>query len=360
MTFLVIFLALVAPVLTKIPLATTSELLAYYTTPMLIWEVTVLCLIGGWVNKTDKWASYLVWWAALGVMWSPTEYQVFSTQQLVFGVFMMAICQTVNPNQKQMAIKAFCVVAVIEVALVVVQSTGITLRWDGFVTDLQRPTGTLGNRSYMAAYFTMLMAVAPPLVFGFLLVGIILTKSVLGLFVSGVMVWMRWPRWRWYAVGVGVLLIGTSAWLHPNLQISFIDRTKIWWLVLSHSVTVVDSQTTFINATSWQQWLFGHGAGSWLKEAPVLQQAFKTSLYEGWWTQAHNEPIQLMREHGLLAFGLLGGWIWSWRKRFNTKPIFWSAVLNSMMMFPFHTVPTGVLGACLIGFATSKEDSDNV
>ena len=145
-------------------------------------------------------------------------------------------------------------------------------------------------------------------------------------------------------LGIGVaFFINNSGWINENL-FTFSDRPAVW-------------QKTI--AIWWKQPYTGGGLGSFKGNNIIVGTT-------QWW-QAHNEPLQIMQEMGLVGLGLSLLLLFDFFKRIilrNRKVVACALVvccgcINSLMNFPLHIACTVFI--LILGFTfkeiLEKEDS---
>lgn len=195
------------------------------------------------------------------------------------------------------------------------------------------PVGLLGNQNLSSA----LIAICFPAflrrkwvyLIPILIVGLVLAKT------SGGVV----------ALGAGFMLY---AWLKGQRSAALLVIASVIGLYFLYNPSY-DSLTNRFDAWKigfglWQDsWLTGWGVGHW----KVL---FKQVNFDGdWWTVAHNEPLQMTVEMGILFPVVLFGYLLGVIKRFKNNtdailPLMAICIIfvNSLVNFPFHIATTAI------------------
>lgn len=209
--------------------------------------------------------------------------------------------------------------------------------------------GSLGNRTYLAAYLAIVAPiVAVPKLWWLLLIffiGVLVCASRGGLlaFIAGLLV--AWPKMAILTTlaGGGILLamlfrhnifllnpVLASASAKKQILNTIKSRKQIWLLTLAHTLR-------------WPQWLVGHGFNSFNKHG--LKWVSQYGMKEGF-MHAHNDGLQLFFEYGLLGLIALGLFVW----RLSSHMAFGHSLTGSaaalfvvsMFTFPHHIGPVAV------------------
>src|SRR3989304_1964874 len=209
--------------------------------------------------------------------------------------------------------------------------------------------GSLGNRTYLAAYLAIvapIVAVAELwwlLLIFFAAVLICASRGGLLAFMIGVLV--AWPKMAVpiIAVGGAVLLLMifkhnvfllnhvlASASAKKQILNTIKSRKQIWLLTLAYTL-------------KWPHWLIGRGFNSFNKHA--IKWVSMYGVKEGF-MHAHNDGVQFFFEYGLLGLVALG--LFTWKLSFSmafghslTGSV--AALLTvSMFTFPHHIGPVAV------------------
>lgn len=335
-------LVVMFPLITKIPFLNESIVQAYILGPVVWFWFTTSMMAALWILTEDRWLGVLACWYALMILWNPHHWGVETTQEVIFGLALVVVAR--RWFDRQLFLRMLEVVAVIEVALVVVQACGFDLIWTGWIETDKRPGGTFGNRTYVAAFLSMLVPVASPIAMGIMLVGLAFLKSVTGLVAVFVGLLIRFPQWRRELAGLGVLVVGWALYEHVAAVVSFTSRFKVWWLAVSSF-----DLSTFVR---------GQGPGMWFKLVPQLQLHHHVELREGAFGYAHNELLQLLFDAGVV--GVIPVVLWlkeRWKMFLEPERAGLAALfVTSMAMFPFHLATVGVPAACLVGVLTKEKE----
>lgn len=332
------------PLITKVPFVNSSVAVAYVIGPIIwLWFLSALA-VSLWIGTEDRWLGFLCCWYSTMLLWNVNQYAVEVVQQVIFGFMLLVVAR--KWFDRNFFVRVLEIVGCLEASLVVLQFFGRDLSWDGLVLSNFWPGGTFGNRTYVAAFFSMLIPVASVPAMLMMLVGLVCTKSVTGCLAATLGLLVRWPQWRWKIACVGTPAVLVALWFHNAPLVSLMTRINVWLMAFSY--------------LDWKTVLMGNGPGMWFKMVPVIQMETKTELTEGASGFAHNDLIQLFFDAGLVALVPVLVWLILNRRLFLNpqKGSLVSLLLTCQVMFPFHLVTLGVPAACLIGVLTKKEEED--
>jgi hypothetical protein len=293
-------------------------------------------LLFRWVGRTNVAAGCFLAWATAHVLWAGVPIRGF---QVLFILVMAAILYVEAAALSEKAATRCAWALVVGVAiqgalgglnlLQVYPSPNVLaapLHWLGIGTAqgqpllvksfVGKPMGWLTHPNFWGAY----MALAVPVVYTLcgrwwalaVMAGTVATGNI-GPVVSGaaglaVVAWRDMPQRVRPAMvlALGAMILAVS--------VQHIQRPD------SHGDTPLSTATsgrTAVWANAWPDlkahWMVGNGPGSWrLWSSVVNAQAQKTHPGATPVTmQAHNEPLQLWFEFGLVGVALVGWWLWS-------------------------------------------------
>lgn len=346
-----VWLVPLLPLLAVMPFGSLVAREAVTASPLYLYTVGLLLLVAAWIGMSDGWLGLFTGWATLPLLWSPSLTAFESVEILTFSALALCVLRTVPADRVEVIRLVLLGVGVAEVADGVQQALGYDVLWRGW-QPLSEPLsavfGTLGNSNYYGVYLALLLPLAPWWLLPVFGLGILLSHCFVAVVAAGCGL-----CWRWRARPMAVLalaglalaaFLGVMSLKGPGAFGGWSHRLAVWTLALS--------QLSPLGA------VIGAGPGSWIIDIPAAQQAagiWPSSVFR----QAHNEYLQVWYEGGLVALGLLSGWLWRHRAAF-TGPYGGSLVacaVASLGMFPFRLAITGCTALVLMGLATRQEES---
>lgn len=348
---LVVWLAVLLPVTTRIPLATSDVGRAYVQTPMILLMTGVLGTMAVWVAQRDKWLGAFLVWAVLHALWQPRQAVFEWLAMVTAGVLVLTVLWDLEAATWRTVRVALVTMGVIQTIWMAVQVAG----WDVTSTGLWpyhdlaqsgqvpiEPAGTLGNSRYLAAYLAMLLPLAPVWVLPVLGFGLYLTHSVLGIVAGLIGLLVRWKTKKALIAVTVIPVIVLTVHQHVGFVFSASARWEVW--------------TQAVKALTALGWVLGVGPGLWIAFYTTLPLSTITQA-EGFFVWAHNDWLQLVVDVGLV--GLLGVLVWIWTRKIQwASP--WGGALAAvgilMLGFsPWHLVTTGMVALVVLGGATTMK-----
>jgi hypothetical protein len=288
-----------------------------------------------WVGRASWPVALFLGWTLAHVLWAGVPIRGF---QVLFVLVMAALLYVEAAALSEVAATRCAWALVVGVAIQGILGgmnlfefypspnvLGDPLRWLGVTTSQGTPTllkafvgkpmGWLTHPNFWGAY----LALGVPVVYALggrwwallVVAGTVATGNI-GPVVSGaaglaLMSWRDLPS-SWRPVMGAALVV-----LIVAVSVQHIQRPD------SHGDTLLSTATsgrTAVWANAWpdlrQHWVVGNGPGSWrLWSIVVNEQAQKAGAIGSPVTmQAHNEPLQLWFEFGLVGVALVGWWVW--------------------------------------------------
>lgn len=341
---LVVYLALLLPWVTHWRFAGQSTFAAVQGTPLLLFAIGALAIFGAdLARRHDRWLGVFVVYTALQCLWTPLDVQPLHVAALVAaGAWGIVQVRQLPAWVKSWTAGALVALGVAQSLLMAGQALGVDFYWPGGPHLAKRLYGgTFGASSWAGAF----LAIVAPLGgwWGVLLVpGLVLSKSATGMLALGLAAAVVVRR-RLVLIALAVLVALPAAGGHLT------DRLSVWGLGLSDYAH-----------GGWGVHLWGYGPGSWAYRVPELQAALTPmGLREGLYLQAHNEPLQVLYEGGLVGLALLALWCWSQRAAFG-QGAFVALGVVSLFMFPFRVPHVAASVVVVLGLVTSRHSAGGV
>jgi hypothetical protein len=293
-------------------------------------------LLFRWVGRTNAAVACFLAWTTAHVLWSGVDVRGF---QVLFILLMAALLYVeAAALSEQVATRcAWALVAGVAVQgflgglnlLHVYPSPNILaapLHWLGVQTAQGQPIllksfagtpmGWLTHPNFWGAYLALSVPVVYTLCGRWWALGVIagtVATGNIGPVVSGA-VGLAVVAWRDLPGSIRPAMVAALAAMILAVSVQHIQRPD------SHGDTALSTATsgrTAVWANAWpdlkKHWLVGNGPGSWRIWSMVVNaEAQKTMPSATPVTmQAHNEPLQLWFEFGLVGVALVGWWLWS-------------------------------------------------
>lgn len=350
-----IFLGLLfaLPLVAAFPLATSITRVAVTASPLYLYTVGILLVMAAWIGSRDRWMGALTAWVGVSLLWTPTMAAFESVETIIMSAVAIMVLRTVPQSYHPWFLAVLVAVGLFQVVDGVQQYLGYDVLWHG-LTPIQPVAaifGTTGNSNYYGMLLAMVAPLAPWWAVPFFLLGIILAHSLLGMVAVTVALLWRVRASRVLIgsfVGIAVIGMGLILFLKGSTPLSgFQHRLAVWDLAL-HNLT-------------WKGWLVGAGPGTWATHIPSLQIQQGVYPHEVF-LQGHNEWLQLLYEHGLVAMGCLAGWLWGHRQVLTGPygPSLLAMAFAMSVMFGFRLAMTGCVAVVLIGLALAHEGTEAV
>ncbi|HJR01826.1 MAG TPA: O-antigen ligase family protein [Methylomirabilota bacterium] len=310
-----------------------------------LFAALVLVAGGAWLAvHVDGWAGVFLAYCALLTLITPSEQRgLVAVQLLALGLLAYALIRRGY---------AFPYARPVLVALGAAQAVYALAQAAGFdrpeFLDGFRATGTMGNPNWAGSAMAMTGALSPPVLLPLFAAGLVACGHRLGLVAFAAAVAWRWRRyWRWSvpAAAFIAVVLTVATLLDPDRDVvgsldSFWNRGAAWGYGL----------------TLWLHngVLLGLGPNGWATYMPSYQ--FALGQPGGLFLHAHNEPLQVLVEAGLIGFAILTAWTWSARATVWTSwgPAVVALGILSVGMFPFRVPALGMLAAVVVGAAMEE------
>lgn len=331
--------------------------IAVIDTPNWLFATVALIAVAGVVGFADPILGLLTGYVVVRSVWTETPFAFEGAQAFAFGSLLL-ICASRTPAKWKLRLgQAIGLLVVFQAGYAVLQELGYSPLWMGW-TWFQSPTpwnhGTLGNPNHLGSFLAMAASVIPGWAIPFAVVGMILSRSVLGALTLAVVLVLRFgrawrPSLRWGRLGawkliapLALLVVVGASFLHARTH-NFWWHRRVWY------------------GLAIRGWLlapvFGFGMNSWQSLAPILYETsrFRAELRE-LYGQAHSDPLQLLFEGGAVAFVLALMWIYRHRDALLSRehlPKFLSVLFQSLGSFPFRIAGTASLAVTVLGLAVS-------
>jgi len=308
--------------------------------------------------KTDGWTTFrdrtFILFAGALLVWMAIDYIPFA---IIFGLVLARyrklehirgvviwiavfigwlLIRSLTLEQMGIVITAIVLSAVMQ-ALLVIMDFGTALYYRSQGKSMSPISGTLGNRTYAAAYLAIvcpLMATKETwLIFAILTLGLAcaLSRAAVPAWFVGVVI--ASPK-LWPVLAILGVVTFCGIFFSPLLS-SFRDaqrdRFRVWVTAVRH-------------ASKWPSWLVGYGYDSFSKA--TMKISIRGGMKEGF-VHCHNDYIQLFYEYGLLGC-LAASWLFYqflFPYMVIGSPLTGSIaaiMVISMATFPHHIAPIGM------------------
>jgi hypothetical protein len=345
--FVLVGLLVALPLIAAVPLGSTVARVAVTASPLYLYTVGLLVLFAAYIGRSDRWLGWFVAWMGVSLLWTPSIAAFETAETVIMTALAVVIFRTLPESQHGLVVSVLVATGLFQVVDGVQQWLGYDMLWHGLkpITPIPAIFGTTGNPNYYGVFLAMIAPLAPWWAVPFFLLGIVLAHSILGMVAVAVGLVWRVRDNPVLVMGMGIAAVvgvSTVALLKGSAPLSgAYHRLSVWQLALDN--------------LTWRGWLVGAGPGTWAQHVPGLQQ-MKQLYPNEVFLQGHNEWLQLLYENGLIAVGLLGGWLWSQRAWF-TSPYggaMLAVLVTSLGMFGFRLAMTGCVGIVIIGLATAN------
>ena len=305
----------------------------------------VLMLVAGglWLARLDRWAGYFLAYCALLTLTTPSEQRgLVAVQLFALGLLAYALVLTAPPQRWWRP-------ALVGLGLL---ETGYSLaQLAGFdrppALETFRATGLLGNPNWAGSLIALTGVLAPPVLLPLFAAGLFATGHRLGAIAFAAGLLWRWrAHWAWTVPSAAAMAgLAGLAWTLNHDAIgsadSLINRGAAWGYGLTlwlHNGVVL-----------------GLGPNGWATYMPSYQ--FALGQPGGLFLHAHNEPLQVLVETGLVGLALLGAWIWAHRGIWATSwgPGCVALSVLALGMFPLRVPALGLVAAVVVGCAAREQ-----
>ena len=308
----------------------------------------VLMLVAGgvWLMRLDRWAGAFLAYCALLTLVTPSEQRALVAVQLfALGLLAYAWVRTTGPRPWWRWVL---------VGLGALEATYTLAQWAGFNRPPEferfRATGFLGNPNWSGSALALTGSMAPVVLLPLFVAGLVSCGHRLGLLALAAAWFWRWRRhWRWW-VPAAAAVAGALA---------------LAYVLDPHHDTLGSADSLWRRGDAWGYgltlWahnsvLLGLGPNGWATYMPSYQ--FALGQPGGLFLHAHNEPLQVLVETGLIGLMLVASWCWFSRRVFWTTwaPGCVAAAVLSLGMFPFRVPALGLLAVVIVGAAIAETE----
>lgn len=340
---IVLWLLVLLPVTTWLPLATTSVQAAMWQSPLLVYSLGMLLLLAAWIGQDDRTLGGLVAWHVLALTWTLTPAAFETTELLALSALAVCAVRRLPASLLASGRRVLVGMGLFQAAYVLLQRGGVDLFWQaGMVRGSFAGAGTLSSSNLVGFYLAVVTPLAPPLLVPVFLAGLVASKCLTGLAaaVAG-LCWVHRRWWRWL-LPIGLTLCASLiAWKGTAWTSGLMERLDFWRFALERMF-------------GWE-WLIGRGPGAWMTEIPTAQVEAGLRGPE-LMLQAHSEWLQMLYETGVVSIGLAAACLWSWRAMF-AGPYGGACVailIGSLTLYGFRMAVTGAVIVFVLGAATVR------
>lgn len=326
------------------PVSTVAPKHIFVQAPMFLVVIAILATLSAWVYKYDEWAGLLCGWQAVHVLWRPTARTWDVAEVTVLGLITIVLLRSLLKDYRKQLTYILILSGVLQGLLGIAQVFGYDLTpRDGIVA--MSPVfamGSFGNSNYFGVYQAALACIAPLWLVPFFIVTVLLSKSLIACAALVVGLWVHYRH-------ISIPLIGIAAATAVVLQ-----RGPAWSIGIQHRWDVWQMTLSQMDAFHL---IFGYGPGSWAFEVPKMQLALGVWAHSIF-IEAHNEYFQLTFESGLVALGLVVGWLAYHLPKLNTTyaGAFAALLVGCFGMFTLHIATTGSLALMIVALATNNKE----
>ena len=307
--------------------------------PMVAIAMVGLVLVGGWVGQASRPIAWLCGWAVVRtIFWGASPRALWILLVILASAALYRWAASLPGRADQVLMTAVLALSAVQVGFGWLDVTDKNPLVIISTPELQRlPHGLLAHPNHLGLFLALAVPVGVAILMAVCGRGfwpatlvIMLVSQMIGMVLASKsrvataallpgFAWMvmlgttRFPGWwrPWYLGSGLAVATGAIAWaalaINPRQLGDLGGRLGAW------TVMAVD----LAEGSGWR-WAIGTGLGSWAEWAirpggrlrsfgvPELQ-IWPQNRMSGWWSEAHNEPYQLLVELGLvgLAFGIL-------------------------------------------------------
>lgn len=343
-------LAALLPCVTWLSLGNPDRNAAVLDTPMYLLVCGVVAALGLRIAPRDPWLGLFVLYVALSAWRTHGPDALPTTLMVGIGAVILTTVRRLDAEGRARVVGFLLVVGVLQTVYAVYQARGIDPLWPNSARLVH---GTMGNPNHLGSFLALLVPVAPWPIACVLVVGLVLSHSVLAVAAAAVGLYVarvrKAPLW---VQGILLGLTPAAALIAFRLKrtgfLPWFDRADLW------RMSVVDM------AQDWTLPLLGWGPGAWYRRMPAIDLAKK---YRGeLFAQAHNEYVQAFYELGTLGVLVIVVWLVAHRRTFTRPtPLAGSACALAVLClgtFPLHLPHVGVPALVLLGCALAEGDPD--
>ena len=324
----------------------------FVQTPLYLFTVAGMLVLGAWVCSRIRWLGVGALYVTVLAVLAPSDLALATAHWVTLGAAGIALLSCLSPAGRRWIVWALVVSTLAQIGYALLQYGHRDLLLFGLTpVAMIVPVGTLGNPKYLGAMIAMVAPLGPPWLLPFFILGIALSQSVLAAVALAAGLLVRYGLRRWWVWANAAFILAVAIWVHGPSTDSLWARLITWQLAL--------------NAWAWHglwAWLFGSGFGTWFLDIPRLQVAIWTNPAEVFFS-AHNEPLQLLYEGGLMGVGILVAWIVASGRSWARSPAFPGLVALAVLCGGLQVlhIPTLapsallVLGVCSEACSTSSD-----
>lgn len=297
--------------------------------------------VGYWLSTVDRYLGWFVMLAAFGAWLHPGWISHAAAEAVTFGAGLVYAARFLDQDVARRALIASGVCAVAYGLLT--QYGGIDLfKYKMGIANIS----VFGNSNLFGVYLALLAPIGPLWFALVCLVGILLSQCKLALLAAMVGMMVTFKPWRPWIALAGTTGFAYLVWMNPNAFVGTNFRVEIWLTVAS-----------YMNPLAW---LIGYGPGMWYDLVPKLELALRHNAF---FTNAHNEYVQVIFEFGLVGLGILALWVRDHFKQWKESPqagSLASLAVTSAGMFPFRVPAIAVVALLLLGFPCSQPTTGRI
>jgi hypothetical protein len=316
---------------------------AYYDMGLFVFAIGAIALGGAAIAQSDKWlGGFVIATALLALL---ARQNVFHAAVVLLGAgTIVAVRAAVKAGWGPWLVRALVFTAMLQSLLALGQAIWWRPEW-GVGDPILRAYGTFGNSKYMGAMVALVTPLAPLWALPVLAIGLGLSQSAIACLAALAGLLVRPDVQHRGKVCALLGLAGAVTLYFRSLTLSTVwERFDIWRLAFS-DLTVGDV-------------LLGNGPGSWFYAVPAMQamRVQGEAIIAGF-RQAHNEPVQLAFEMGVVGLVLLAGWLWAWRGmwRSSARGAAVASVVLAGWWSVYHIAVVAPVAVVVLGLVTAED-----
>lgn len=297
--------------------------------PLALFLAGALGIVCALVARSDPAAALFGAYVLLRALIGSPPTALVRAAILVAGLGLYALVRS-GVGTRQTVQRMLLVVGLAQLPLLGAQELGwLPAGWAG---------GTFGNANFCGAWLAISLGLVPLWAVPLWLMGVALSHSLLAALAATAAVLLR-CRAHWWVWWSASATLGATALLRGVDLTSWAHRWAAWaW----GAQTVASAP------------VFGIGVDGWAQAQVVVRDGASV----GAWSTAHNEPLQLAVELGLVGVALVGWWLWRHRAMWRGReaPSLVALAMESVGMFPFQVPAVAILAVTVLGLAARAED----
>lgn len=297
--------------------------------PLALFIAGAMGIVCAFVARSDPAAAFFGAYVLIRTLAGSPPTALVRSVIIVAGLGLYALVRS-GVGTRQAVQRLLLVVGLVQLPLLGAQVLGwLPAGWAG---------GTFGNSNFCGAWLAISLALVPVWAVPAWLASVALSRSLLAAIAATAAVFLRFRAhsWVWWAA---------SGTLAATALMRGIDLTS-WahrWAAWSWGAQTLAGSP-----------VFGIGVDGWAQSRVLVRDGATV----GEWSTAHNEPLQLAVEVGLVGVALVGWWLWRhraiWRGR--EAPSLIALAIESVAMFPFQVPAVAILAVTVLGLAARAED----